>query len=87
MSTTEYEYEMCAHCRHFVEPNDVGSTLPFPVAEYVHLDNGEKEHDHDAAPGGIRGTLGAWREDDPGLFVTYPDGETGPNSAHYERQS
>lgn len=87
MKISSYEYEMCAHCWHFVEPNDVISTPEFPVAAYVHLDDGEKEHNHDATPSGVKGTLTAWRAERPSLFVTYRDGKTGPNSAYFEDTS
>jgi hypothetical protein len=75
-------YELCAHCWHFIEPN-IGGTPAFPVADYVHLDNGEKEHDHDATPSGDARTLDEWKTGIPELFVTYADGRIGPNSANF----
>ena len=80
-------YEKCAHCWHFIERNDTtGSELfdfGFKLAEYVHLDNGEKEHDHDAMPSGDIRTLDEWKRDQPSLFHTYADGNIGPNSADF----
>ena len=88
MSTTSnHEYEMCAQCWHFVEPNDAPPAPPFTLASYVHLDDGEKEHDHDATPSGDGRTLGAWRDAYPGLFVTYADGKIGPNSMHFDEEA
>lgn len=76
-------YEKCAHCWHFIDLNDVDSNEYYIVSEYVHLDNGEKEHDHDAAPSGDIRTLDEWKRDQPSLFYTFPDGQTGPNSVHF----
>lgn len=75
-------YEKCAHCWHFIEPNydwDEDHSL----AEYLHLDNGEKEHDHDAEPSGDIRTLDEWKRVQPSLFHTFPDGNIGPNSMHF----
>ena len=74
-------YTLCQHCDHFVEPNDV--TEP-GIAEYIHLDNGEKEHDHDARPSAITMTLDEWRQVRSDLFQVYPDGAIGPNSVHHQ---
>lgn len=52
-------------------------------AEYVHLDNGEIEYDHDAAPSGDRRTLEEWKRDQPSLFHVFPDDRVGPNSVHF----
>lgn len=82
-----HEYEMCSHCWHFVEPNDSCPVEGIKLAAYVHLDDGEKEHDHDAAPSGDGRTLAAWRNAYPGLFTTFGDGKTGPNSAHFDEAS
>lgn len=81
-------YEKCAHCWHFIESNldyYIAEASPgnFKVAQYIHLDNGEKEHDHDATPSGDIRRLAEWRAAFPVLFVTYPDGMTGPNSIHF----
>lgn len=77
-------YEKCAKCWHFIEPNDVGPDEFFTYAEYLHLDNGEKEHDHDAAPSGDIRTLEQWEHDHPELFTEYSDGEIGPNSVYFK---
>ena len=71
-------YTMCQRCAHFVEPNDDYITTP-GLAAYLHLDDGEKEHDHEAWPG-AQATLIQWRRIRPDLFVTYSDGKIGPNS-------
>jgi hypothetical protein len=74
-------YEKCRDCWHFIEPNDADPG--FTLAEHVHLDNGEKEHDHDAAPSGDTRQLNVWRTAHPELFTAYADGKIGPNSAHF----
>jgi hypothetical protein len=83
----ELNYEKCAHCWHFVQPNyetQIPGYAHLTLAEYVHLDNGEKEHDHDAAPSGDVRTLGTWKRDQPALFHRYADGSTGPNSSLFQ---
>jgi hypothetical protein len=77
-------YEKCAHCWHFIEPNyetQIPGYAALKLAEHVHLDDGEKEHDHDAAPSGDIRTLDEWKRDQPSLFHMYDDGKTGPNSS------
>jgi hypothetical protein len=79
-------YEKCKHCWHFIEPNDETQIPGFAVlklAEYVHLDNGEKEHDHDAEPSGDKRTLDEWKNAHPELFHMHKDGMIGPNSVHF----
>lgn len=76
-------YEMCARCWHFVEPNDAEPNPYFTIAAFVHLDDGTKEHDHDAVPSGRMATLDEWQRDYPELFVEYADGKIGPNSAYF----
>ena len=77
--------EKCILCWHFIEENDADPRLMIPagyggVAPYIHLDDGEKEHDHDAAPSGDARTLAAWKTAHPELFRRFRDGKTGPNS-------
>jgi len=83
----ETSYEKCRLCWHFIERNDTDpedfAGTGIVVAEYVHLDNGEIEHDHDAEPSGDRQTLAAWKQQHPELFRSYPDGQTGPNSVYF----
>lgn len=75
-------YYLCTQCAHFVEVNQSAVLEPSAgYAEYVHLDDGEPEYDHDAAPG-KPDTLAGWRRSRPELFVTYTDGKIGPNSAY-----
>lgn len=76
-------YEICGHidCMHFIEENDVQGE---GIAPYLHLDDGEKEHDHDAIPSGIIHTLTEWSKIWPELFRKYPDGKIGPNSSQFE---
>jgi hypothetical protein len=76
-------YEKCAHCWHFTEPNDTKPDEFFVYAAYVHLDDGGKEHDHDAEPSGDVRTLDQWRHDHPELFTEYGDGAIGPNSGQF----
>ena len=76
-------YRRCTDCWHFVDENTSFGELP-GIAEYLHMDDGEKEHDHDAAPGeGM--TFAEWKRTHPELFVTYTDGKIGPNSEHFGR--
>lgn len=77
-------YEMCGNpaCAHFIESND--AYVPgYGISEFNHLDDGEKEHDHDALPSGVVKTLREWAEIWPALFATYPDGKIGPNSKFF----
>lgn len=76
-------YEKCRHCWHFIEANVVQADAYFDIAAYVHLDNGSKEHDHDAEPSGDIRTLDEWKRDYPELFYQHKDGEIGPNSVHF----
>lgn len=74
------QYVLCRCCDHFVEPR------PCPkagAAEWIHLDDGDKEHDHDALPGVASMTLAEWQRERPDLFTEYADGKIGPNSVHY----
>jgi hypothetical protein len=79
----ERTYEMCAEpgCWHFVAPNDADDPPGITRAKYVHLDDGAKDHDHDARPTGYPRTLAWWRAVRPELFTEYGDRKTGPNSA------
>ena len=76
----DFLYEMCGDefCYHFIEDNpDDG------FAAYIHLDDGDKEYDHDAIPSGQIHKLSWWRMAWPQLFLTFPDGKIGPNSKHF----
>jgi hypothetical protein len=70
-------YTKCGECWHFVEPNEVSGP---GIATWLHLDNGVKEHDHDATPSTDSRPISLWRAHYPELFYLYADGETGPNS-------
>lgn len=74
-------YTQCAKCDHFIEINDDDNDFPMlPVASYIHLDDGEKEHDHDAEPGSFSATLALWKHYRPDLFEADPTtGKIGPN--------
>ena len=82
-------YELCADCDHFIEPN---ASEPFFVdgrniiADFDHLDDGDKEHDHDAYPSdaGAR-NLAVWRALYPSLFAVGDLGKIGPNRAEHQR--
>lgn len=74
-------YEKCEKCWHFVTDNP-SREWSGDVVEYIHLDDGEVEHDHDAVPGASR-TLVWWKTFHPELFEVYPDKKTGPNSAYF----
>ena len=88
MTTNSPEYTICLLCDHFVELNDSDPWPGVTLAEYVHLDNGEKEHDHDARPTpGASLAIETWRAIKPELFTEYRDGAIGPNSAHYTGRS
>lgn len=82
---TNRNYEKCAHCWHFIEPNDAEPVPEITLAAYLHLDDGGKEHDHDAAPSGDARTIVQWGQSCPELFHVYPDGAIGPNSAEFGR--
>jgi hypothetical protein len=86
---------LCRRCDHFIEDNAISREgVPEPlrseIAEYVHLDNGNKEHDHDAMPtgatlavewfAGVAMFLSDWRAMRPDLFIGHADGQIGPNS-------
>lgn len=79
-------YEMCGNenCWHFIEDNSASFYPGMNIAEYVHLDDGEKEYDHDAIPSGDIFTLDEWRNRHPFLFKEFPDDKVGPNSAHFQ---
>ena len=81
--TDSLEYTLCKHCDHFVAPNDNKPEEGVTFAEWIHLDSGEKEHEHDAEPGKMKKTLLAWKQERPDLFVTFPDGYIGPNSEYF----
>lgn len=75
-------YEICAYCDHFIEDNP--AWVPedgFTVPPFLHLDDGEKEHDHDAEPSEDVRDLGQWKIDRPELFTEWADGKIGPNSS------
>lgn len=76
-------YVQCAKCAHFVDPNEPADIAQYDVAPYVHLDDGEKEHDHDAQPGPTAMPLREWKRLHPELFQKGLDGKIGPNSAHF----
>src|SRR5215469_6190424 len=79
--TENENYELCGHpgCWHFITDNPAYGDYP-GLAEYDHCDDGGKEHDHDATPGGGIRTLAQWRAVRPWLFRDYGDGHIGPNS-------
>lgn len=78
-------YTMCGKCDHFVYDQRNDFDQP-GIADFIHLDDGEKEHDHDAIPGETH-TLKGWRDIMPELFEMFADGKIGPNSIHYKRQN
>jgi len=80
---TEPLYDLCKLCWHFVDYNDSYGDYP-GLAEYIHLDDGEKEHDHDAQPTGEPRPLDVWKVTNPSLFTTYADGKIGPNSSDFK---
>lgn len=80
MNMMTHSYTKCAYCDHFVEeniPDEPG------IAPYIHNDDGEKEHDHDAVPSTESHTLKEWNDIKPELFTLYHDGKIGPNSEYY----
>ena len=72
-------YIKCAFCDHFVEPNS-DFEKGYSLAAYIHLDDGEKDHDHDADPRGGAHTLEEWKALRPDFFKKHEDGKIGPNS-------
>lgn len=85
----DYFYEMCGNefCYFFVEENHVGESPTddglVALVKYVHLDDGEQEHWHDAVPSGKLHRLSWWKMAYPQLFTGYPDGKIGPNSIYF----
>jgi hypothetical protein len=90
-------YELCRDCDHFIEANaSLDEDIErYDLAPFIHLDNGNKDHDHDAAPSGselagadltetwtpgVAMFLSDWRAQRPDLFVGHADGQIGPNS-------
>ena len=71
---------MCYFCNHFIEENDGAEK---GQAKYVHLDDGDKDHDHDAQPG-MSNPVSWWKRELSHLFKEYPDGKVGPNSVHFD---
>lgn len=76
-------YMLCRDCDHFIEANEWADIERHQIAPYVHLDDGEKEHDHDAMPSVYVHALVDWQIARPDLFLVYADGKIGPNSEHY----
>ena len=84
-------YEMCGNefCYHFIEENpSYSKDNPFSyggdlIAQFIHLDDGEKEYDHDAIPSGMIHRFSWWKMAWPQLFTGYPDGKIGPNSRYF----
>ena len=76
----DYIYTLCEQCDHFIEPNEIEDIADYGVAEYAHLDDGEKEHDHNASRSRWTNTLTGWRTSRTDLFLAHPDGKIGPNS-------
>jgi|WetSurMetagenome_2_1015567.scaffolds.fasta_scaffold03898_27 hypothetical protein len=81
----DYVFTLCEKCDHFVEPNEEEDIEKWDCAEYIHLDDGEKDHDHDAQPSQYRALLTAWRLSRPDLFLPHSDGKIGPNSRYHHR--
>lgn len=81
----DLEYTKCAYCDFFVEVNPAKDDDE-GIAEYIHLDDGEKEHDHDAVPSTETHTLDGWDEINPQLFTMFSDGKIGPNSEFYGKK-
>jgi hypothetical protein len=74
-------HELCRDCDHFIEDNGSSpeDVKRYGLADYVHLDDGEKEHDHDAIPSGISMPIGWWQLLRPDLFEADSAGVIGPN--------
>ena len=81
----EAVYDLCAEpgCWHFVDENWPYTEQDEGIAPFIHLDDGEKEYDHDAVPSGKPETLRIWRLAFPELFWVYSDGKIGPNSGYF----
>lgn len=73
-------FSMCAHCDHFVTDNDPWHA---GLARHMHMEDGEQEFDHDAEPGAESMTSVDWYMERPELFMMFPDGKVGPNSAFF----
>ena len=80
------KYTLCKHCDHFVEENPAHVSGKDDYATFLHLEDGEQEFDHDAAPSDQVMTGAEWKKKRPDLFFDYPDGKIGPNSIHHNRR-
>ena len=78
-------YTLCKHCDHFVDSNDQFGKEP-NICEYIHLEDGEQEFDHDAEPSTARRGLDQWKALRPDLFHKHEDGKIGPNSSHHDQR-
>lgn len=80
------EYTLCARCDHFVDANSSAGDDP-TYARFVHLDDGEKDHDHDAEPSDQTFSLDEWKAIRPDLFERDPaTGRIGPNREQHQTQ-
>lgn len=71
----------CKKCDHFVERNHDADDN-HSLCEFIHLDDGDKDHNHDAEPGQTK-SLDEWKTNRPDLFIKHIDGKIGPNSLHH----
>lgn len=85
MSYIENEYTLCALCDHFIELNE-SKSQDFSPTDYIHLEDGNQDFDHDATPSDQTYFESKWEKIRPDLFTEYPDGAVGPNSSHHDRR-
>jgi len=78
-------YEMCRYCDHFIDVEWLIDDPDNPNIFLIHLDSGEKEHDHEPVRSKEIKRLIDWKAERPDLFTLYEDEFIGPNSMHFER--
>jgi len=79
-------YVLCKHCDHFVDENYDSNEETPDIADYIHLEDGEQEFDHDATPSDQSHPLDEWKRLRPDLFKEHEDGAIGPNSKHHNQR-
>jgi len=75
------QYSLCKHCDHFVDEN---YPLEEGLAQFIHLEDGQQEFDHDAEPGETK-SGDEWGKQRPDLFKEHADA-VGPNSFFHDRR-
>lgn len=75
-TNTDVLLEKCSLCSYFIEenfPSDVLGAEQHNRPTYLHLDDGDITHDHNATPSGEIDTLRNWRDEHWELFANLMD--------------